>query len=608
MYFYLGIDNNDFYDTDNHFIRALNFSSRLSILAGENNSGKSRLIKQILCKKNNCIRFYDGRLNSYFDTYFYKIARLIDKRYKSNSYAPSDFEKTLDQIDGVSEKVYFVLKKIDELNINIPSNDLNTLFDYMNSEKAGLSKNICYIPVLRGNENFDTYFPDIKDLMNVSMTIPQYKALDAYLSTANTIYNNKTSMVYNIDSNIIFTGEKMYGEIVDILLGEESKREEFHKFEKFIDEMFYENKGFHINPSKTNNCLMIKIGNDKEYEIHNMGEGIKQLITILYPVFMNKNKNMIFFIEEPEINLHPGFQRKLMEILLNCFPQHNFVITTHSNHIMDIMNYSDSVSLYKFSKKNKNIIIDSMDNSYFMALSELGVNASASLLSNCTIWVEGIGDRIYLKKYIDVIFKNRNMDNKYKEGIHYSFVEYGGVNLVHWNFDIDNDNTSEINVKYLNHNAFLITDNDGSSLRKNKNGSIPEKEKTKRKLETLLGDRFYELKSREIENLIKIEVLEDVLCEDNGVSELTRKKYNGPLWDKKFNQDLISKPSVYLGEFIDSTYQLKKKYADSRGKTIRSKADFANKICKKINNISDMSNQAIELANKVCDFIEMCNS
>ena len=346
------------------------------------------------------------------------------------------------------------------------------------------------------------------------MTIPQHKDFDNYLDTAKTIYKNKISSVYKIKQELLFTGEELYDEITDILLGDENEREKFHKFEKFISDMFYESKGFQINPSKKKNCLLVKIGNDKEYEIHNMGEGIKQLITILYPIYMKKDSDGIFFIEEPEINLHPGFQRKLMEILIENFPKHNYFITTHSNHIIDITNFSDDVSLYKFKKNNEKITIEEMDKSYITALAELGVNSSASFLSNCTIWVEGISDRIYLKKYIEMCFKNSNIENKYKEGIHYSFVEYGGGNIVHWNFDENNDDTNQMNVKYLNHNVFLIVDNDGTSLKKNKDGSIQKKEERKRKLNEILGDNFYELKSREIENLIKLEVLEETLKVD----------------------------------------------------------------------------------------------
>ena len=43
----------------------------------------------------------------------------------------------------------------------------------------------------------------------------------------------------------------------------------------------------------------------------------------------------------------------------------------------------------------------------------LGVNNSSVFLSNCTIWVEGISDKILISKYLNVYMSQKN--NKYKE-------------------------------------------------------------------------------------------------------------------------------------------------------------------------------------------------
>ena len=47
----------------------------------------------------------------------------------------------------------------------------------------------------------------------------------------------------------------------------------------------------------------------KDLEIHELGDGLQNIIVLLYPVF-TAEKPTRFFIEEPENNMHPGFQKK----------------------------------------------------------------------------------------------------------------------------------------------------------------------------------------------------------------------------------------------------------------------------------------------------------
>ena len=67
-------------------------------------------------------------------------------------------------------------------------------------------------------------------------------------------------------------------------------------------------------------------------------------------------------------------------------------------------------------------------------LDSLGVRNSSVFLSNCTIWVEGITDRKYIKKYLDLYLKEKGLLNRYQENLHYSFLEYAGSNIEHFSF------------------------------------------------------------------------------------------------------------------------------------------------------------------------------
>jgi hypothetical protein len=149
-------------------------------------------------------------------------------------------------------------------------------------------------------------------------------------------------------------------------------------------------------------------------------------------------------------------------------------------------------------------------------LLDLGVRNSSVFITNATIWVEGITDRLYLKaymkKYIDELERSdpeKYSELKYselvklKEDYHYSFVEYQGANLTHWNFEPDDDDTYNMKASYICAQAFLIADGDiGSEIKGNRKAIYEE----------MLGNRFLALQVKEIENLIPVEILRQVVA------------------------------------------------------------------------------------------------
>jgi hypothetical protein len=96
----------------------------------------------------------------------------------------------------------------------------------------------------------------------------------------------------------------------------------------------------------------------------------------------------------------------------------------------------------------------------------LGVLNTSVLISNCTVWIEGVTDRLYLKAFL-FAFLNSKPDEFYrpKEGLNYAFIEYGGKNLSHYTFEEgfanDEENIVEkINAYFINSNVYILADND----------------------------------------------------------------------------------------------------------------------------------------------------
>ena len=177
---------------------------------------------------------------------------------------------------------------------------------------------------------------------------------------------------------------------------------------------------------------------------------------------------------------------------------------------------------------------------------------------------------------------------KYKEDIHYSFVEYGGNNITHWAF-IQDDDIATINSSGITNRCFIVCDNDDDSV---------SKAKRKEKLEGIFGENFCELTVREIENTINRNVLENTLF-PNG-SEV---KYL-----ENYDKNIYADKATRMGKFIDEHYDLKKKYGNTSTGTISGKLDFAKKIANNINDINDLSTQAKNLCEKILKFIENSNA
>ncbi|NOX48471.1 MAG: ATP/GTP-binding protein, partial [Chlorobi bacterium] len=235
----------------------------------------------------------------------------------------------------------------------------------------------------------------------------------------------------------------------------------------------------------------------------------------------------------------------------------------------------------------------------FDALNLLGVNSSSVFLSNCTIWVEGISDRLYIRKYLEIYQKENPNQDRFNEDIHYSFVEYAGNNITHWSFlDIADES---INYESISRNIFLITDKDSG------------KEKRHKKLEKHLGKNYYCLKCLEIENLLKPEVLKNTIQKyaKNQDENIKFKSF-----DTKQNSNNNKPEFIYsledIGEFIYSSVIVDesqiniiapKPSGDKKTRKISGKYKFAKNAIDSISCWEDMSKEAQDLAEKIYQFI-----
>jgi predicted ATP-dependent endonuclease of OLD family len=377
-------------------------------------------------------------------------------------------------------------------------------------------------------------------------------------------------------------------------------------FEEFLSTELFEGKPVALIPKLKSDVLSVKIGCEMERPIYNQGDGIQQIIITMFPVFMNREKDLLLFVEEPELYLHPGLQRRLLETLASDkFPKLQCFLSTHSNHLLDMTLDMESISVYRFSKQvdetagrevEAKFEITSTSAGDRGVLECLGVTNSSVFLTNCTIWVEGITDRKYLRRYLEIYQDNQDKGGtRFREDTHYSFVEYSGNNITHWSFLDDNGESPD--VDRLCGRLFLVTDKDSE-----------KKLERQEKLKERLGERYYCLECREIENLLKPDIVRKVVAEYEAGEENIQPS---PSYVKYENTPLGRFIEKHM--LVDASVSKRLRSKDggnpysTPGGTVKDKVGFARRALKHIKVKDDMSAEAWKLAEKIYSFIASQN-
>ncbi|MEA1015038.1 ATP-binding protein [Sphingosinicella sp. LY1275] len=200
--------------------------------------------------------------------------------------------------------------------------------------------------------------------------------------------------------------------------------------------------------------------------IEALGSGIHELFMLASQVVLNEGK--VVLLEEPEVHMHPEFQRKFMLFIRDNIDS-QFFITTHSAVIID----TDGAKVFGVSSKDGEAAIAPLleDQSRREMCRELGYRASDLLQANSIVWVEGPSDRIYLKHWLHEIAPDL------REGIEFSIMFYGGKLLSHLSAE-DAEVEDFISLLPINRYSALLVDSDlgraGQPLRPTKQRVLDE--------------------------------------------------------------------------------------------------------------------------------------
>ena len=304
----LTINKNDDYIPD-FFGENINVTA----IVGKNGSGKSSLLKLENNIPNNIEIIYDNDVlyiissKAKFNTMtIINKTTCVIKNRGTNAYNKSKLYFNWDIIKPVYGDIYRSMNKIKDTNILKPllQKEDSHLLDlhYFNIE---IMKKIIQF---NHEFSFQTFF---------------YKP---YYIELHIITENKEELeVYNVGKKILQL------EIV---------RKQKMKFDEFFDSYYKDNKE-DVNQLLSKELLLFKITDIEGRDFFDLSHGERSIFLtnlILFDKVKEKNTDLIIYLDEPDLTLHPEWQKRYMNELVKTFSSWDkkihFIITSHSPFIV----------------------------------------------------------------------------------------------------------------------------------------------------------------------------------------------------------------------------------------------------------------------------------
>jgi hypothetical protein len=194
--------------------------------------------------------------------------------------------------------------------------------------------------------------------------------------------------------------------------------------------------------------ILVAINDDPPRGLDDLGQGVTQIMTIV-AAMLSMPIDPVLLLEEPEICLHPGLQRQLIDHL--ALQTGQVFITTHSNHLIDTSIDRARLHLITYNSATGSRAVVPMANSFLQAAHELGVVASSIAVAGAVLWVEGPSDAIYLQHWL----LRHSRGARLRAGRDFTFAFHGGALLAH--VGLDNE---AVKLFALHPGFYLVADSD----------------------------------------------------------------------------------------------------------------------------------------------------
>ncbi|MFC7137992.1 ATP-dependent endonuclease [Halobaculum litoreum] len=137
---------------------------------------------------------------------------------------------------------------------------------------------------------------------------------------------------------------------------------------------------------------------DSGFELSEISAGSKEVLTLITQIIMAEKDADLLLIEEPELHLHPGAERKILDLVEKVIDRspHGLqaLISTHSNVFVHHLNVD---SIYRVERSDQTRISPTSSAEIGADLRDLGYEYAGMFQSEAVVIVEGLTDRVALR-------------------------------------------------------------------------------------------------------------------------------------------------------------------------------------------------------------------
>ena len=278
----------------------------LVVLAGENGSGKTRVLESIYyyfemlrSKVVSLELFYEKNENEVLDNLM---------STEGLTEIEKEMQKDIEYVDCLRNIKYYNQDYKEGGNQNINSKIISRSF-----EKLKIFPKIIYVPT---EINFQK--------MNAASTtlIQEYKFIN--IVDTNLIKDIPSYIATKIISEMLKNKNEKVGDI---------QKKVFDEINEIFETLGIEVKIEDISQDGRNIPIFTNSSGDK-FDINELSSGEKQLFLRTLAIKMLNPENSIILIDEPELSLHPKWQQKIVDVYRKIGKNNQIIIATHSPDIL----------------------------------------------------------------------------------------------------------------------------------------------------------------------------------------------------------------------------------------------------------------------------------